>query len=97
MLANNQRQQGLKFEALVPIASPEPTAVSSFNFHQDHFGLSFGIQLHDGTVANSACLGFGLERITLALFRAHGMDIGDWPLEVRSRLWPATNGSAPRR
>ena len=97
MLANNQRQQGLKFEALIPIASPEPTAVSSFNFHQDHFGLSFGIQLHDGTVANSACLGFGLERITLALFRAHGMDIGDWPLEVRSRLWPATNGSAPRR
>lgn len=97
MLANNQRQQGLKFEALVPIASPEPTAVSSFNFHQDHFGLSFGIQLHDGTVANSACLGFGLERITLALFRAHGMDIGDWPLEVRNRLWPATNGSAPRR
>ena len=96
LLANNQRQQGLKFEALVPIASPEPTAVSSFNFHQDHFGLAFGIQLHDGTVANSACLGFGLERITLALFRAHGMDIGDWPQGVRSCLWPATNGSARR-
>ena len=96
LLANNQRQQGLKFEALVPIASPEPTAVSSFNFHQDHFGSAFGIQLHDGTVANSACLGFGLERITLALLRAHGMDIGDWPREVRSCLWPATNGSARR-
>ena len=48
-MANNQREQGLKFEALVPIASPEPTAVSSFNFHQDHFGSAFGIQLHDGT------------------------------------------------
>ena len=79
LMANNQREQGLKFEVLVPIASPEPTAVSSFNFHQDHFGSAFGIQLHDGTVANSACLGFGLERITLALFRAHGMDAGDWP------------------
>jgi seryl-tRNA synthetase len=97
LMANNQREQGLKFEALVPIASPEPTAVSSFNFHQDHFGSAFGIQLHDGTVANSACLGFGLERITLALFRAHGMDIGDWPAEVRSRLWPTPHGSAPRR
>jgi len=97
MMANNQRQQGLKFEALVPIASPEPTAVASFNFHQDHFGSAFGIQLHDGRVANSACLGFGLERITLALFRAHGMEIHDWPQEVRTRLWPdAGNGSQGR-
>jgi seryl-tRNA synthetase len=96
LLANNQRQQGLKFEALVPIASPEATAVSSFNFHQDHFGSAFGVQLHDGTVASSACLGFGLERITLALFRAHGMDIGDWPQGVRNCLWPATNGFAGR-
>ena len=97
LMANHQRQQGSKFEVLVLIASPEPTAVSSFNFHQDHFGSAFGIQLHDGTVANSACLGFGLERITLALLRAHGMDLGDWPQEVRARLWPTTNGSAPRR
>ena len=97
LLANNQREQGLKFEVLVPIASPQPTAVTSFNFHQDHFGSAFGIQLNDGRVANSACLGFGLERITLALFRAHGMDIRDWPKEVRSRLWPETNGAAPGR
>ena len=87
LLANNQRSQGLKFEVLVPIASPEPTAVTSFNFHQDHFGSAFGIQLHDGTVANSACLGFGLERITLALFRRHGMDPGGWPDDICNRLW----------
>lgn len=88
LMANNQRQQGLKFEVLVPIASAEPTAVSSFNFHQDHFGSAFEIQLHDGSVANSACLGFGLERITLALFRAHGMDPRGWPKDVRRQLWP---------
>ena len=97
LMANNQREQGLKFEALVPIASAEPTAVSSFNYHQDHFGSSFGIQLHDGSVANSACLGFGLERITLALFRAHGMEVRDWPSEVRETLWPYANGAAQRR
>jgi len=95
-MANNQRQQGLKFEVLVPIASPEPTAVSSFNFHQDHFGSAFGIQLHDGTVANSACLGFGLERITLALFRAHGMDPSGWPKDVRNELWPENAAPAAR-
>ena len=97
LMANNQRQQGLKFEVLVPIASPEPTAVSSFNFHQDHFGSAFGIQLHNGTVAHSACLGFGLERITLALFRAHGMDPGDWPENVRSKLWSEVAAPVPIR
>ncbi|HEX4165885.1 MAG TPA: amino acid--[acyl-carrier-protein] ligase [Bryobacteraceae bacterium] len=88
LLANSQRAQSLKFEVLVPIASDEPTAVSSFNFHQEHFGSAFGIQLHDGRVANSACLGFGLERITLALFRKHGLDTTKWPQTVLRRLWP---------
>jgi seryl-tRNA synthetase len=87
LLAENQREQALKFEVLVPIASPQPTAVASFNFHREHFGSAFGIQFHDGRVATSACLGFGLERITLALFRAHGMDIHDWPGDLRHRLW----------
>lgn len=88
LLANSQREQRLKFEMLVPIASAGPTAVTSFNFHQDHFGSGFGIRLHDGTTASSACVGFGLERITLALFRAHGLDPGGWPKQVRNRLWP---------
>jgi seryl-tRNA synthetase len=95
LLAKNQREQSLKFEVLVPISSTEPTAVSSFNFHREHFGSAFGIQLHDGRVASSACLGFGLERVTLALFKAHGMDVHDWPAEVRHRLWP--DGPAQRR
>ena len=54
---------------------PDRTAVASFNYHQDHFGEAFGIELHDGSRAHSACLGFGLERITLALFAAHGSDV----------------------
>lgn len=86
LMANSQREQRLKFEALVPIASPEPTAVASFNFHQDHFGAAFGIRLHDGSTASSACVGFGLERIALALFRTHGMDLRDWPEGVRTAL-----------
>jgi seryl-tRNA synthetase len=89
LMASNQREQGLKFEALIQIASPQPTAVSSFNLHHEHFGGAFGIRQHDGSVAHSACVGFGLERITLALFLAHGMDPRDWPREVRSQLWPA--------
>jgi len=87
MLAASQREQELKFEVSVPIAGPEPTAVASFNYHQDHFAAAYGIQMADGSGAHTACLGFGLERITLALFRAHGLEVAAWPEQTRSELW----------
>lgn len=86
MLAANQREQGLKLERVFPIAGERPTAIMSINYHQDHFGLDFGIRTADGEVAHTACFGFGLERITLALFRTHGLDTRVWPTEVRDRL-----------
>jgi seryl-tRNA synthetase len=86
MLAASQREQELKFEVLVPIAGPEPTAVASFNYHQDHFAVAYDIELADGARAHTACLGFGVERITLALLRAHGLDLDAWPADVRGRL-----------
>jgi hypothetical protein len=39
-------------------------------------------------MAHTACLGFGLERVTLALIKTHGFDPLSWPSAVRSRLWP---------
>ena len=83
----SQREQALKLEILVPIAGPEPTACASFNYHRDHFGEVFGIELSDGSVAHSACLGFGHERIVLALLRTHGLDPATWPTDIRDRLW----------
>ena len=87
MLAASQREQALKFEVIVQIAGPEPTAVASFNYHQDHFAAAYGIELADGGRAHTACLGFGLERITLALFRTHGLEVETWPAAVRGELW----------
>ena len=89
MLAASQREQELKFEVSVEITEPEPTAIASFNYHQDHFASVYGIELSDGGIAHTACLGFGLERIALALFRTHGFDLQAWPAEVRSELWGA--------
>jgi seryl-tRNA synthetase len=86
MLAASQREQALKFEVLVHIAGPEPTAVASFNYHHDHFAATYGLAMADGGVAHTACLGFGLERITLALFCTHGFDSATWPAAVRSEL-----------
>lgn len=88
MLAASQREQKLKFEILVPVISVEkPTAVCSFNYHEGKFGDAFGIQQADGTAAQTACLGFGLERCTMALFQTHGFDPKAWPANVRAILW----------
>ncbi len=87
MLAAQQRQQKLKFEVLIPIISEsKPTAVCSFNYHQDHFGRIFDIKT-SGELAQTACLGFGLERCVMALFKTHGMVPAEWPKPVRDRLW----------
>jgi seryl-tRNA synthetase len=89
MLAANQKEQKLKFEVLVPVISAaDPTAVCSFNFHQEHFGSTFDIRTPDGKTANTACLGFGLERIVMALFKTHGFLVESWPSPVRQQLWP---------
>ena len=88
MLAANQREQQLKFEVLVPVISQEkPTAVCSFNYHQDHFGKLFDIRQQNGELAHTACLGFGLERIVMALFKTHGMRPENWPQTSRDLLW----------
>lgn len=82
-----QREQELKYELVVPICSDEhPTAVTSCNCHLDHFGRHFDIQGPDDQLAHTSCVGFGVERITLALLKTHGLDPAAWPTVVRERL-----------
>ncbi len=89
MLAAGQLEQRLKFEVLIPVVSEsDPTACCSFNYHQDKFGAAFDIRSADGETAHTACLGFGMERVAMALFKAHGFDPCAWPAAVRARLWP---------
>jgi seryl-tRNA synthetase len=89
ILASNQRSEALKYEIVTPINSSEhPTAIASSNSHLDHFGQPFGIVTAEGQVAHSCCFGFGLDRITLALLRTHGLRVEDWPQRTRDRLWP---------
>lgn len=90
MLANNQRDEALKIELTVPLYgdSASRTAVVSCNCHRDHFGVNFAITGPDGGPAHTACVGFGRERIVVALARHHGADIDAWPAGVRAALWP---------
>ena len=86
LLAAQQREQELKWEMLAPVAGHTPTAIASSNYHQDHMGHTYGITTADGAPAHTGCMAFGEERVTLALFAAHGLDVQDWPAEVRARL-----------
>jgi seryl-tRNA synthetase len=87
VMSATQREQALKYELVVPITSADrPTAVTSCNYHVDHFGRTFGIMTPDGEPAHTACIGFGLERIALALFKTHGFEPAAWPASVREVL-----------
>ena len=88
LLAAGQREESLKTELVVKFYGglDDGTAIASANCHGDHFGVTFGLSTSDGTVAHSACVGFGMERIALALLRTHGLDLKSWPSAVRGRL-----------
>ena len=87
MMAAAQKEQDLKFELVHQVATPEKlTAITSCNYHMDHFGHAFDIKTADGEYAHTACIGFGLERIALALFMTHGFDPDHWPTDVKSVL-----------
>jgi len=87
VMVATQREQTLKYELVAPVASEEKlTAISSCNYHVDHFGRAFGIKTADGEVAHTACIGLGLERIALALFKKHGFEPRRWPARVRDIL-----------
>jgi seryl-tRNA synthetase len=88
-LAAHQGAESLKFEMLVSVSAAAPrTACMSFNSHEKHFTAAWGLRGEDGALAHSACVGFGVERLVLALFVAHGPDLEAWPLAVRRVLWP---------
>ena len=87
LMAINQVDQALKFELLIPVNSTEqPTACMSFNYHQDHLGGKFGLRLEGDEVAHTACAAFGIDRLGVALFATHGLELKTWPQSVRTAL-----------
>jgi seryl-tRNA synthetase len=82
-----QLQAALKFELLIPVRSEEKrTACMSFNYHKEHFGQVWGMTLASGEVAHSGCVAFGMDRLAVAMFAVHGLDIGKWPAGVTAAL-----------
>jgi seryl-tRNA synthetase len=87
VMAVSQRQQALKFELLIPYhATAKPTACMSFNCHREHFGAAWGIQDEHGGLAHSSCVAFGIDRLAVALFAIHGLEMRQWPAATRAAL-----------
>jgi seryl-tRNA synthetase len=82
-----QNAHKLKYELLARIPHlGREIAVGSVNLHTDFFGKAFDIRMRDGSVAQSGCIGVGMERMTYALFCQHGPELAAWPVEVRRFL-----------
>jgi seryl-tRNA synthetase len=87
VMAVSQRQQALKFELLIPYyPGASPTACMSFNYHREHFGQVWGIHDDKGQLAHTSCVAFGIDRLAVALFANHGLDLSSWPARTRQAL-----------
>jgi seryl-tRNA synthetase len=87
VMAVSQRQQALKFELLIPYyPGAAPTACMSFNYHREHFGQVWSIHDDSGKVAHTSCVAFGIDRLAVALFANHGLDLKRWPAATRQAL-----------
>jgi seryl-tRNA synthetase len=86
-MAVSQRQLSLKFELLIPYhPRARPTACMSFNYHLEHFGEVWNIANGAGELAHTSCVAFGMDRLAVALFCVHGVDVTQWPQNVRDAL-----------
>ncbi len=80
LLARRQLESAYKHELLIPLTNPEaPTACASVNDHLTKMSSAWNIRLANGDLAVTACAGFGLDRLALAILRHHGFDPAGWP------------------
>jgi seryl-tRNA synthetase len=87
VMAVSQLQQALKFELLIPYyQGAKPTACMSFNYHREHFGNVWAIQDSRSELAHTGCVAFGMDRLAVALFANHGLDLAKWPGSARRAL-----------
>jgi len=86
-LAKTQVEQALKFELLIPIRTvASPTACMSLNYHRDHFGNVWGLRNAAGEISHTSCVAFGMDRLAVAMFAAHGVKLAEWPAAVLAAL-----------
>ncbi|WP_437321794.1 hypothetical protein [Sorangium sp. So ce385] len=75
-----QRMGEVKYELLFDLPHRgRPLAAASFNLHRDFYTKVYGTRRSDGQLAESACMGFGLERWVYGFLSQKGLDPRRWP------------------
>lgn len=100
-----QRMGKVKYELLLHLPQrSEPFAASSFNLHRDFYTSIYGTRIRDAETsgapwghAESACMGFGLERWLYGFLSQKGLDEARWPDWVRAGIAARSEAQAPRR
>lgn len=78
-----QRMGEVKYELLFQLPHRgEALAASSFNLHRDFYTSVYDTRRADGSLAESACMGFGLERWLYGFLSQKGLDPRGWPARV---------------
>ena len=73
-----QRMGEVKYELLFPLQNGRALAASSFNLHRDFYTSVYSTRLANGELAESACMGFGLERWLYGFLTQKGLDRASW-------------------
>lgn len=73
-----QRMGEVKYELLFPLPNDAALAASSFNLHRDFYTSVYDTRRAGGELAESACMGFGLERWVYGFLSQKGLDPGKW-------------------
>jgi seryl-tRNA synthetase len=73
-----------KYEVALDIATEQPLAVGSHNYHSDFFGRAFHTDVEGAGAMHSVCWAFGLERWVYAFLVQHGSNPAAWPDAIRN-------------
>jgi hypothetical protein len=58
----------------------------SFTYHKEHFGEVWGLCDAEEKASHTGCAAFGMDRLAVALFWTHGLDVAAWPAGVQEAL-----------
>ncbi|QUS39094.1 hypothetical protein RPMA_09790 [Tardiphaga alba] len=90
--AGQQHRLAMKYEYKADLPPHQSISVLSSNLHGPTFSKAFGITQGRHPI-NTGCIGFGLERIALALIAQHGDDVTTWPAALNAEYmrWHAAD------
>ena len=81
--AEHQRKMKMKYEYRASLCDDnEGLAVMSSNLHGLTFSKTFNLEGKDWPV-HTGCIGFGLERMAIALIAQHGTNPDKWPQQLK--------------